>query len=57
MVERLPSEQKQVIVMRFAEEKSTREIAQAMGRSKGAIEQLQFRALKTLRVWLAEKHE
>jgi RNA polymerase sigma-70 factor (ECF subfamily) len=57
MVERLPSEQKQVIVMRFAEEKSTREIAQAMGRSEGAIEQLQFRALKTLRAWLAENDE
>ena len=35
--------------MRFAEEKSIREIADAMGRSEGAVKQLQFRALENLR--------
>jgi DNA-directed RNA polymerase specialized sigma24 family protein len=35
--------------MRFAEERSIREVASAMGRSEGAIKQLQFRALETLR--------
>ena len=38
-----------MIAMRFAEEKSIREIAQAMGRTEGAIKQLQFRALQNLR--------
>jgi len=48
-VDRLPADQRRVIVMRFAEEKSIREIAQEMGRSEGAIKQLQWRGLQTLR--------
>ncbi len=55
-VEQLPSEQKRVIYMRFAEEKSIREIAQALGKSEGAIKQLQFRGLQTLRERLGEQH-
>jgi DNA-directed RNA polymerase specialized sigma24 family protein len=35
--------------MRFAEGRSTREIAGALKKSEGAIKQLQFRALETLR--------
>jgi hypothetical protein len=35
--------------MRFAEEKSICEIAQALGRTEGAIKQLQFRGIQTLR--------
>ena len=35
--------------MRFAEEKSIREIADELGRSEGAVKQLQFRALENLR--------
>jgi DNA-directed RNA polymerase specialized sigma24 family protein len=35
--------------MRFAEEKSIREIATELGRSEGAVKQLQFRALEKLR--------
>jgi DNA-directed RNA polymerase specialized sigma24 family protein len=42
-----------VIVMRFAEEKSIRDIAGELGRSEGAIKQLQFRALQNLRGKLA----
>lgn len=55
-VEQLPSEQKRVIYMRFAEEKSIREIAQALGKSEGAIKQLQFRGLQTLRAQLGGQH-
>ena len=55
-VEQLPADQARVIFMRFAEEKSIREIAQAMGRSEGAIKQLQFRGLETLRAQLGEQH-
>ena len=43
------ADQRRVIGMRFAEEKSIREIAQALGRSEGAVKQLQFRALQNLR--------
>ena len=49
MVEQLPEDQRRVIGMRFAEEKSIREIATELGRSEGAVKQLQFRALQNLR--------
>ena len=48
-VDRLPHDQKRVIVARFAEGKSIREIAGEMQRSEGAIKQLQWRALQSLR--------
>ena len=49
MVKELPAEQRIVIEMRFAEEKSIREIAQTIGRTEGAVKQLQFRAIRNLR--------
>jgi RNA polymerase sigma-70 factor (ECF subfamily) len=48
-VDQLAEDQRRVLIMRFAEEKSIREIADAMGRSEGAVKQLQFRALEKLR--------
>jgi RNA polymerase sigma-70 factor (ECF subfamily) len=49
LVDRLPQNQRRVIVLRFAEQKSIREIAQELKRTEGAIKQLQFRALEKLR--------
>jgi RNA polymerase sigma-70 factor (ECF subfamily) len=49
MVDDLAGDQRRVLVLRFAEEKSIREIAQLIGRSDGAVKQLQFRALENLR--------
>jgi RNA polymerase sigma-70 factor, ECF subfamily len=49
VVDRLPEAQRQVIEMRFVDQKSIREIAAALGRSEGAIKQLQLRALENLR--------
>ena len=49
LVEQLPADQRRVIGMRFAEEKSIREIATELGRSEGAVKQLQFHALQNLR--------
>jgi RNA polymerase sigma-70 factor (ECF subfamily) len=49
LVSELAADQRRVILMRFAEEKSVREIAAALERSEGAIKQLQFRALQNLR--------
>ncbi len=49
LVDQLPADQRRVIGMRFADEKSIREIAQALGRTEGAVKQLQFRALQNLR--------
>ena len=48
-VDRLPAEQRRVILMRFIEEQSIREIAEQMGKSEGAIKQLQWRAMQNLR--------
>jgi len=53
-VEALPDDQRKVILLRFAEEKSIREIASELDRSEGAIKQLQFRGLETLRTRLRE---
>jgi len=55
-VDRLPADQRRVLVMRFAEEQSIREIASALGRSEGAIKQLQWRGLQTLRSRMSENH-
>ena len=55
LVRSLPKDQHRVIELRFAEEMSIREIAQAMGRTEGAVKQLQFRALETLRARWAGK--
>ena len=49
LVGELAKDQRRVLVLRFAEEKSIREIAIALGRSEGAVKQLQFRALENLR--------
>lgn len=52
MVAQLPEDQRRVIGMRFAEGKSIKEIAQELGRSEGAVKQLQFRGLENLRTRL-----
>lgn len=50
----LPEDQRRVILLRFGEEKSIREIAAALNRSEGAVKQLQFRGLENLRARLRE---
>jgi RNA polymerase sigma-70 factor (ECF subfamily) len=57
LVDRLPADQRLVIHRRFVEQKSVREIAQELGRSEGAVKQLQFRALETLRSQIRSGHE
>lgn len=52
LVGELPKDQRRVISLRFAGEKSIREIADEMGRSEGAVKQLQFRGLESLRAQL-----
>ncbi len=49
LVTTLPDDQRRVIEMRFAQEKSIREIAKELSRTGGAVKQLQFRGLETLR--------
>jgi RNA polymerase sigma-70 factor, ECF subfamily len=49
LVRRLPPEQRRVVLMRFVEQRSVREIAAALQKTEGAVKQLQFRALTSLR--------
>jgi RNA polymerase sigma-70 factor, ECF subfamily len=56
LVGQLPKDQQRVIVMRFSEEKSIKEIAEKLGRTEGSVKQLQFRAIKNLREQLVGKH-
>jgi RNA polymerase sigma-70 factor (ECF subfamily) len=56
VVERLPDDQRRVIEMRFGEGRSILDVARAMGRSDGAIKQLQRRALENLRMHLESSH-
>ena len=56
LVDRLPDAQARVIRLRFVEQKSIREIAQVLGRSEGAVKQLQLRALENLRAQLESSH-
>ena len=54
LVHALPTEQRCVILKRFVEQRSIREIAEQLGRTEGAVKQLQFRALKNLRARLED---
>ncbi len=49
LVETLPAEQKKVVVLRFVEQKSIKEVAREIRKTEGAVKQLQFRALTSLR--------
>ena len=57
LVSRLPRDQQRVILERFVEQKSLREIAEGLRRTEGAVKQLQFRALEGLRARMRDVHE
>jgi RNA polymerase sigma-70 factor, ECF subfamily len=50
LVDTLPVEQRRVVVLRFVEQKSIKEVAREIRKTEGAVKQLQFRALTTLRM-------
>jgi RNA polymerase sigma-70 factor, ECF subfamily len=52
LVDTLPVEQRRVVVLRFVEQKSIREVAREIRKTEGAVKQLQFRALTSLRAQL-----
>ena len=49
LVDTLPPEQRRVVVLRFVEQKSIKEEAREVSKTEGAVKQLQFRALSSLR--------
>ena len=56
LVDSLPADQRKVIYRRFVEQRSIREVAQELGRSEGAVKQLQLRALGKLRAGMEGAH-
>src|SRR5262249_47036647 len=57
LVSRLPRDQQRVVMDRVVEQRTIREIADALGRTEGAVKQLQFRALESLRAQMRDIHE
>jgi RNA polymerase sigma-70 factor, ECF subfamily len=57
LVEALPEDQRLVVVRRFIDQRSIKDIAAELGRSEGAIKQLQFRALENLRTQMRSTYE
>jgi RNA polymerase sigma-70 factor (ECF subfamily) len=55
MLRRLPPEQREVLLLRFAVGLDTKETADVMGRRANAIRQLQFRALSNLRALMQQE--
>jgi RNA polymerase sigma-70 factor (ECF subfamily) len=55
LVRELPADQRRVLQLRFADQKSIREIAALLDRSEGAVKQLQFRAMETLRALVGQQ--
>jgi RNA polymerase sigma-70 factor, ECF subfamily len=56
LVRDLPADQGRVLEMRFAQQKSIREVAVELDRSEGAVKQLQFRGLDTLRARIGDQN-
>jgi RNA polymerase sigma-70 factor (ECF subfamily) len=56
LIRRIPDDRQQLLILKFVEQMSNREIAQIMGRSEGAIKSLYHRTLLALReAWAEEK--
>jgi RNA polymerase sigma-70 factor (ECF subfamily) len=54
-MERLPDEQRRVVELKYLAGMRNAEVASALGKSKGAINAMQWRALGTLREILEER--
>lgn len=56
LIKRLPETQRRVVHERFVDQRSIKEIAGRLGKSEGAIKQLQLRALERLRTQMEGGH-
>ncbi len=55
LVRTLPERQQQALTLRYIQDLSLRDVAQIMDLSEGAVKQLAFRALRTLRERMGER--
>lgn len=56
LVQQLPEVQRQVVHLRFVEQLGIREVADRLGKTEGAVKQLQWRALEHLRAQMEGGH-
>jgi len=56
LVDTLPPAQRDVLVKRFAEQRSIADVARQLGRTEGAVKQLQLRAIEALRAQVRGSH-
>lgn len=56
LVKRLPETQRRVVQERFVDQRSIREIAERLGKTEGAVKQLQLRAIERLRAQMEGGH-
>ena len=56
-IQKLPEKYQEVIVLKYINDLSNQEIADAIGKSEGAVRTIQFRALQQLRSLLGSKRE
>jgi RNA polymerase sigma-70 factor (ECF subfamily) len=56
LVDTLPPVQRDVIVKRFAEQRTIADVARELRRSEGAVKQLQLRAIESLRAQIRGSH-
>jgi len=55
LMELLTDEQQEIMILKFIQGLSNREISKILGKSEDALRQLQMRAIKTLKEYLKEK--
>lgn len=57
MLKKLKEEEESLLIMKFVDELPNKEIAEALGKSEGAVRVMQHRALKQLKQHMKEYHE
>lgn len=56
-LKKLKSDEQSILVMRFIDELSNKEVASALGKTEGSVRVIQHRALKQLKKYLGDEHE
>jgi len=57
MLAKLKEDEQTVLIMKFVDELSNKEVAEALGKSEGAVRVMQHRALKQLKKYVEDSYE